>query len=117
MKTLDGKGRESRSEDSTVESLTFFQRFLQGTRTGGLFFLLAIVSFFVPILHFVLVPSFLIASLALGIQEFRKMQILHVRHFDCTSCGHAVETDKPFREWPVRLKCPACQIDLWFEKE
>jgi hypothetical protein len=89
------------------------QRVARALKAGGLFWAIAAGCVFLPGLHFVLVPSFLVIGVAAGFRHRRDERIVsHVRGA-CPRCG----LDQSFASgnrltppWP--LDCPACHTNL-----
>ena len=96
----------------TVRSLkqserTFFS--IRGLATG---WGLAVVSVFIPVLHFVLVPAFLAIGIVFASMEYRRTELLKHTKFLCPSCKTSIEIQNIRFLWPLRKTCPECQMVL-----
>lgn len=74
----------------------------------GLFFALAVASVFIPVLHFVLVPVFLILAVVLGIKSYSTLYRLHFEAPAlCVQCQQPFKNELLLNE-SLRLKCDGC---------
>jgi hypothetical protein len=79
-----------------------------GLKKFGLFFGLAVVSVFIPVLHFVLVPAFLILSVAAFFYGYRvKFEIIDPQPCKCLLCSHELVLPKLLGD-NRRLNCAGC---------
>jgi hypothetical protein len=89
------------------------QRAVRALKGGGVFWAVAAGCVFLPGLHFVLVPSFLVIGVAVGIKHLRDEEIVSRVHGPCPRCG--LEQDfavgnRLTASWT--LDCPACHNNL-----
>jgi hypothetical protein len=85
---------------------TRFGRVLSGL---GTFWGLGLVSVFIPVAHFVLVPTFLLAGIALAIRRAREDRRLVLLRGACPRCGAAQEFQPGGRYADGRsFDCPKC---------
>lgn len=83
----------------------------------SIFVTLAIASVFVPILHFVLVPAFLIAAVVAGVKAYSQKADLQNVRGNCPNCGADISIER------VRIKkvsgeiCPQCRDFLKVHSE
>ena len=89
------------------------QRVARALKAGGLFWAIAAGCVFLPGLHFVLVPSFLVIGVAAGFRHLRDERIVsHVRGA-CPRCGREQSFASGNRLTPAwSLDCPACHTNL-----
>jgi hypothetical protein len=79
-----------------------------GLKKFGLFFGLAVVSVFIPVLHFVLVPAFLIVSVAAFFYGYKvKYQIVNPKPCTCLLCSHPLNLPVLLGD-NRRLNCSSC---------
>lgn len=75
----------------------------------GIFFALAVFSVFVPILHFILVPSFLIAAVVVSMRAYNQKADLENVRGKCPNCSTEISIPR------VRIRkvsgeiCPQCR--------
>jgi hypothetical protein len=89
------------------------QRLARGFRAAGLFWAVAAGCVFLPGLHFVLVPTFLVVGAAAGIRHVRDQEIVSRVHGACPRCGVEQDFTAGNRLTPTwSLDCPACHNTL-----
>ena len=97
----------------TVTGSSPGQRVKRAARAAGVFFAFAAGCVFLPGLHFVLVPTFLVLGIGAGVRRLQDAQIVTRVHGACPRCG--LEQDfaagnRPAPTWKV--DCPACHNTL-----
>ncbi len=83
-------------------------RFKYAAKKAGLFFGLALASLFIPVLHFVLVPTFLVVAFYMGYKSMKTKWTLHLpEKRNCVSCSQPL---KPvyFLNDDRRVACDHC---------
>ncbi len=92
-------------------------RMRKAIKSFFIFFGLAIASIFVPILHFFLVPGFLILSIFMAINAYSDSQEIANLDLKCAKCGTSVTlAEKRQEQYPFWVKCPSCQTEYRIEK-
>jgi len=78
-------------------------------KMAGLFLVLAFVTLFIPLAHFVLVPSFLIASVVVPLSVYKIREAYERAEGECPTCGKevAIKLDAKDR-LPLWRYCPEC---------
>lgn len=95
-----------------IQVLDFAGKFKESVKRGGLFFVLAVVSIFIPVLHFFLVPLFLLLSVAFFIMTFRTDRKLAVAlDLPCQKCQKIVVVKAQAFRFPLQTRCPHCGED------
>ncbi|MCC6302108.1 MAG: hypothetical protein IT489_04830 [Gammaproteobacteria bacterium] len=79
------------------------ERWARALKMLGLMWLLAVVTVFIPIAHFVLVPGFLIAGPVTAVMRFQVSESVESASGECPTCGEAMT---------VALD-PAARLPLW----
>ncbi len=77
------------------------------TRTG-VFFVLAMVSVLIPGLHFILVPAFLIATIAAGLSSSRYSMNVIGGQVNCPHCKNPITLFAMPISWPLVFVCQKC---------
>ena len=94
------------------------ERVTRAARAAGICLILAAVSVFVPIAHFVLVPGFLIAAPIFALGRLRGRASLVALRGTCPRCREErdFEARGAFRPG-IRVSCPMCSfaIDVEFD--
>lgn len=82
----------------------------------AMFFAVALVSVFIPVAHFVLVPLFLLLSVVFFFLEFKKKYHFVSENVPCIHCKKEFKVDDFFSELSARVFCIHCgsqnSIDL-----
>ena len=63
-------------------------RLARAARVAGIFWAVAAGCVFLPGLHFVLVPTFLVVGTAAGLRHLRDIEVVSRVHGACPRCGH-----------------------------
>ncbi|HMB37199.1 MAG TPA: hypothetical protein VKV41_24345 [Methylomirabilota bacterium] len=97
----------------TVTTASPGQRFVRAGRSAGVLWAFAVGFVFVPGLHFVLVPTFLILGAVAGLRQLRGTEVVSGVHGTCPRCGREQDFTAGNRLTPSwRLDCPACHNTL-----
>ena len=97
----------------TVARLTPGQRLARGFRGAGTFWAIAGACIFVPGLHFILVPSFLLIGIVTGLIRLRDAETVVRVHGVCPRCRFEQDFAAGNRYAPTwRLDCGACHNHL-----
>jgi hypothetical protein len=94
--------------EAQLIKLSSLERFKISMRKFGLFFLLGLAAVFIPVLHFFLVPLFLILSVVLGVKAYAIVYSLHfVEPCPCIECKQVFKSEFLLDE-NLRLTCNKC---------
>ena len=89
------------------------QRFARAARSAAVLWAFAVGFVFVPGLHFVLVPTFLILGLVAGLRQLRATEVVAGVHGTCPRCGREQDFTAGNRLTPIwTLDCPVCHNTL-----
>ena len=94
---LSFPGEPTTTAVGQVHEWSTFERVRRGVMTLGLLWGLAGVSIFLPILHFVLVPGFLLLGPAIALFQFTEQKRLKSMKGACPRC-------KVERDFPLELR-------------
>lgn len=99
---------------------TYFQtneRLKRSLKTFGVFFGLAIAAVFIPVLHFFLVPLFLLLSIVFSILKYKEVGMIDLSRFNCPSC-HKPLNEKIFafkeNDTSIQRHCYECRKSVLF---
>jgi len=109
------KGNESEASVGELHSRTFSsaERMARAGKVLGIAWLLALITAFIPIAHFFLVPLFLIAGPVMAFMKYKAETILENAHGICPECSKAVDINlDPADKLPKRTYCPDCNKPL-----
>jgi len=85
----------------------------RAARGAGIFFAFAAGCVFLPGLHFILVPTFLILGIGAGVRRLQDARVVTRVHGSCPRCGREQDFaagNRPTPSWT--LDCPACHNTL-----
>ncbi|MCB0411326.1 MAG: hypothetical protein KDD22_02300 [Bdellovibrionales bacterium] len=78
---------------------------------------IATACVFIPILHFILVPLFLILAPVSALVSFLQADKVSACNLQCPSCDKTVTIKTKAIRWPFRETCPNCGERLRFERK
>lgn len=108
-------GKETRA-DVEVVHLSVGQRAVEALKTFGMFFGGAVVCVFIPVLHFVLVPTALLVGFIMAYRKFFQLEFVKSGTLTCPGCKHQFPVVQGVFNWPKREGCPSCDLDLMLER-
>lgn len=111
--SLTAFGYPSQPVTAVVAEQSPGQRFTRAMAGLGLFWALALGGLFIPVAHFVLVPTFVTAGIIVAVKRAREdRRLLRVRG-TCPRCGVAQEFKADGRLVSERsIGCPRCHGNL-----
>ena len=110
---IESNSGHSQAIAAQAKDLSVSERATLAMKKGGAFLGAALFSVFIPVLHFFLVPLFLLLSLYFGIKNFRYQNSIDLTGAGCPACGQDLNEGKRFyRDGEVRLHCYKCQTQL-----
>lgn len=109
------KGNESAASVAELHS----RRFTSGERMGragkvlAICWVCALITLFIPVAHFFLVPMFLIAGPVMAFIKYKAETVMEKAHGVCPECSDTVDIElDPGDKLPKRTYCPACNKPL-----
>lgn len=106
------------AEEGTLHRIRFnsSDRVLNAAKVLGVFWLIALITVFIPIAHFILVPSFFIAGPIMAFLRYRATSACKKITTRCPSCNKDVEIALEANvRLPMYTYCPACDAGLKIE--
>jgi hypothetical protein len=111
-------GASPRPGTATIVEQPPGQRLLRTLSGVGMFWALALGGLFIPVAHFVLVPTFLAAGIAMGVKRAREDRRLLGVHGACPRCGVEQEFRVGGRFFDGRtFGCPRCHNNLRLQQK
>jgi hypothetical protein len=103
-----------KQSESTVEvvPLTKGSRLGRGLRALAICWGIAIFCILIPILHFVLVPLFLLIGILMFVQQYGQKYFFIAGAIQCPSCQTELKPSNGAFDWPKREICSHCRADL-----
>ena len=99
-----------------VRELASGRRAFRGARTWVLCWIAAAACVPIPILHFILVPGFLILGPILGWRASRATSLVVGGSFRCARCSAEQSIGTPEVAWPAEVSCSDCGVGLELRK-
>jgi hypothetical protein len=104
---IENDAGESRAGTLHVQVFSDRERWLRALRMLGIMWGLAVLTVFIPIAHFVLVPGFLIAGPVMAVLRYRAGESVEGATGECPTCGQPVTVPlDPATRLPVWTYCP-----------
>lgn len=89
------------------------ERMTRALKVLGVCLLLAVITLFIPLAHFFLVPLFLIAGPVMAVMKYKVDSELEKVEGKCPECGRAINIElDPADKIPKRTYCPSCNKPL-----
>lgn len=101
----------------SVQLLRTGERLKRSLKVFALLFLAATFSILIPVLHFILVPAFLISSVILSTLKYKEIGTIDLSEFHCPLCNKALnEKIVSFKksDISIRLYCYECRKNISF---
>ena len=106
-------GASPRRVSVTVVHPSSGRRAARALKAGGVFWAVAAGCVFLPGLHFVLVPGFLLAGVVISFRHLRDQEVVSRVHGPCPRCGLEQDFAAGNGLTPSwELDCPACHNHL-----
>lgn len=93
------------------------ERFQRATKIGGALWIVAFLTIFIPILHFILPPIFLILGLVFGFATWIDKAEIEKGEYTCAQCTQNVSLERESENFPRELRCPKCQMTILLEAD
>lgn len=97
--------------------LSNHERLARAGKIFGIFFGVALLTVFIPILHFILPPLFLIVGSVLAFGEYTGKGEMLNGEITCPNCKKVMTLPKETEEWPRTQRCEGCSFTLKIEKQ
>jgi hypothetical protein len=101
-----------------VEVYGIAERVKRSMKLFIILLLTGVLCILIPILHFVLVPGFLLASFVFGFLKFNEVYAIDLKNFRCPSCQSSLKDTQIFlkQKNPIsRIFCFECRKQIYFE--
>lgn len=93
------------------------EMFLLSLKKLVLYWGLAAVSILVPLLHFILVPSFLLIGVYVFLSQYKNTYFLKKGTYTCPSCNHPSSLENIYFFAGKKVSCDLCMAQLVIEHE
>lgn len=92
-----------------IQEWTHPQRVKRSIQWGLIFLGIALFCVFIPILHFVLVPLFLLVAPVAAYSTYTREKVVLGGTGHCPKCLEVLPIEKSSVDWPIRDLCTRCQ--------
>ncbi len=72
----------------------------------------ALISLFIPVFHFVLVPLFLLLGIGFFFYQMKQSHSIDNLSFNCPACGKENKIKKMHFKDEARFRCQSCSVQL-----
>lgn len=110
-------GNSKTIENLFCRDLSFGERFKNASKFFSLYLLIGLICILVPILHFVLVPAFLLVSFIVSYRRFKEVKSVNLSPICCPLCESQLKLGMiklPNSECEIRKSCNNCGANLSF---
>lgn len=91
------------------------ERFVRAIKIGGICWIVAAVGVFIPVLHFILAPTFLLAGLISLPVIYLKRERLDELVIPCPHCKSSLSFSGLTPRWPICLTCSECRSSFFVQ--
>ena len=113
--TITTTAGETSAAEISAKVLRSDERYLRSVKALAFSWIAAGVSIAIPVMHFVLVPLFLILGPILAFLAFKKTHSLAEAKLLCPHCKTKFTLKPAAVEWPLKDVCPKCRTQLKIE--
>lgn len=109
--SIQFRSNQGEYHDAVLHSTLYEQSeaLKRALKMAGLFLAAAAVTVFIPLAHFVLVPSFLIAAIVVPIGIYKIRQASEYAEGTCPSCSEIIKIKLDAKDrLPLWRYCPQC---------
>lgn len=111
--TIKGSEAAASVGELHTRSFTSGERMARAGKILAIAWLLALVTLFIPIAHFFLVPLFAIGGPIMAFMRYRVETVAEKAHGVCPECEQTVDIElDPSDKLPKWTYCPACNKPL-----
>jgi hypothetical protein len=104
----DNSGNSSQGE-VYIKIWTQAERTQRALKWGAITWLAALFCVLIPILHFILVPFFLILGPILSVKIYKQESVVQGGQGSCPRCHKNLKIEKAKAVWPISDLCTECQ--------
>lgn len=105
-----GKGHTLKNQPTEI---AYNDRVKRGVKAFFLYFIAALASVLIPVLHFFLVPLFLFLSVFQGLAQFKQTRSLNLNDEVCPICAKNLDKGMGYFDGDLlRTSCSACRTKL-----
>jgi hypothetical protein len=103
---------QSTQGQAQLESLSTGARVARASKRAAIFWAIALVCVLIPMLHFVLVPAFLLIGIIMFAKTMSQAQLIWNADGECPACHAKTHFDGPINAVESKEICPSCRTLL-----
>ena len=88
----------------------------RAVRIFAIFFGVACLTIFIPVLHFILPPLMLICGGVLAVNEYGATGEVERGEITCPNCKRVMSLPRESEEWPFTKRCDGCSFTLTIDR-
>lgn len=93
-------------------NFTTEERVKRAAKALGILWLVAFLTVFIPVLHFILPPIFILLGITFGVITYLERGLVLSGEIPCPNCKKAIPFPEETESWPHAKRCPSCHCDL-----
>jgi len=116
VKVVSWNGQKNSSGEVRIFHWSSRERWIRGGKMLAICWGLAVFSVLIPVLHFVLVPAFLLIGPFLFYINYKQESGVLGGEATCPVCNHKVKISSGPVRWPIFDICEQCKSNVRLEK-
>lgn len=88
------------------------ERMIRSAKAFGLWGLAAVAAVFIPMLHFILVPAFILIALFMAANALFDVFFIESGEITCARCGTATGIETQGETYPITIDCEHCDARM-----
>jgi hypothetical protein len=110
-----GPNSKNGTGSGTIRHFSKSERVTASIKKAGACLIGAVLGAFIPVLHFVIVPTLLLGALFSFIFTMKKKAQIMDASAKCPLCNQNLTVGKVPPEWPIATTCPGCSAELYVQ--
>ena len=99
-----------------IQTFSKKEKGMRALKSLGIFWGAAVASILIPFAHFILVPGFLLAGVAVPFYIYSTDNIILEGAGVCPKCAESLVIHRSAHKWPLREICKHCRVDVVINK-
>lgn len=112
-----GSSGKSVSGKVIIKEWTEAEKLRRGLKALGVCWGAMLVAVLIPVLHFLLVPLFLISGPIVALWFYQQKSTILGGKSECPDCGKELNIIKTSEKWPLKDVCSACYAQVEIVKK
>lgn len=107
---------DSEPGTASVQELTSSDCMKRALKTLGIFWGIGVAGVFLPVVHFIIVPTALLLGPIFAIRTYRQKTMISDVKALCPQCKAVLKIDKTAGQWPLKDFCQGCRNQIKIDK-